>query len=400
MKILVLNCGSSSVKYKLFDIEKGEVMAQGGVEKIGLKDSFLKLTLPNGEKVVLEYDMPEHRSAIRNILNVLTSKEYGCIASYDEIDAVGHRLVHGGEKFNKSVLITKEVIDKVKECYDLAPLHNPANVTGVEAIEELLPSVPQVGVFDTAFHQTMPKHAFMYALPYEVYEKYGVRRYGFHGTSHRYVSRRACEFLGVPYEEQKIITCHIGNGASITAIDGGKVVDTSMGLTPLEGLVMGTRSGDVDPSIVTFLMDHMGISAQEMADILNKKSGIQGMSGVSSDMREIDKAVSEGNERAALALNVYCYRIRKYIGAYTFAMGGVDAIIFTAGVGEHQASVRYDALHGLESLGIKIDEAKNNANSGADEVISAADSKVTIAVIGTDEELLIAKDTEALVSGQ
>ena len=255
-------------------------------------------------------------------------------------------------------------------------------------------------VYDTAFHQTMPDYAYTYALPYDICEKYKIRRYGFHGTSHRFVSQRAAEFLNWDITTKKIITCHIGNGASITAIDGGKVVDTSMGLTPLEGLVMGTRSGDVDPSIVTFLMDHMGISAQEMADILNKKSGIQGMSGVSSDMREIDKAVSEGNERAALALNVYCYRIRKYIGAYTFAMGGVDAIIFTAGVGEHQASVRYDALHGLESLGIKIDEAKNNANSGADEVISAADSKVTIAVIGTDEELLIAKDTEALVSGQ
>ena len=289
MKILVLNCGSSSVKYKLFDIEKGEVMAQGGVEKIGLKDSFLKLTLPNGEKVVLEYDMPEHRSAIRNILNVLTSKEYGCIASYDEIDAVGHRLVHGGEKFNKSVLITKEVIDKVKECYDLAPLHNPANVTGVEAIEELLPSVPQVGVFDTAFHQTMPKHAFMYALPYEVYEKYGVRRYGFHGTSHRYVSRRACEFLGVPYEEQKIITCHIGNGASITAIKDGKSVDTSMGLTPVEGLMMGTRSGDVDAGALTYLMDKEHLDSAGVANLVNKKSGVMGISGISSDMRAYHK---------------------------------------------------------------------------------------------------------------
>lgn len=400
MKILVLNCGSSSVKYKLFDIEKGEVMAQGGVEKIGLKDSFLKLTLPNGEKVVLEYDMPEHRSAIRNILNVLTSKEYGCIASYNEIDAVGHRLVHGGEKFNKSVLITKEVIDQVKECYDLAPLHNPANVTGVEAIEELLPSVPQVGVFDTAFHQTMPKYAFMYALPYEVYEKYGVRRYGFHGTSHRYVSRRACEFLGVPYEEQKIITCHIGNGASITAIKDGKSVDTSMGLTPVEGLMMGTRSGDVDAGALTYLMDKEHLDSAGVANLVNKKSGVLGTSGISSDMRDIEAAIAAGNERAKLALDMYEYRIIKYVGAYIAALNGVDIIVFTGGVGENQALTREAVTNNLAFMGVKIDKELNAGLRGKECLISTPDSTVKVVVIPTDEELMIATDTRDIITRQ
>lgn len=399
MKILVINCGSSSIKYKLYDMSTRNVIAAGGMERIGLDDPILKFKNADGQSKVVNAPISNHEEGINFILRTLTDAENGAIKSFGEIDAVGHRVVHGG-KSTHSVIVTPEVISNLEDYSELAPLHNPAALKGYLAIKKNLPEVKQVFVYDTAFHQTMPDYAYTYALPYDICEKYKIRRYGFHGTSHRFVSQRAAEFLNWDIATKKIITCHIGNGASITAIDGGKVVDTSMGLTPLEGLVMGTRSGDVDPSIVTFLMDHMGISAQEMADILNKKSGIQGMSGVSSDMREIDKAVSEGNERAALALNVYCYRIRKYIGAYTFAMGGVDAIIFTAGVGEHQASVRYDALHGLESIGIKIDEAKNNANSGADEIISAADSKVTIAVIGTDEELLIAKDTEALVSGQ
>ena len=399
MKILVINCGSSSLKYQLIDMQGEKVLCKGLCERIGMESSMITHEA-NGNKATTPAIFPTHTEAFAEVVKKMTTGDGKVIDDVSEINAIGHRVVHGGEKFQASCLITPEVIETLRELSPLAPLHNPAGILGIEAAKKVFGDIPNVAVFDTAFHSTMPPKAFMYAIPYEYYEKYGVRRYGFHGTSHRFVSQRAAEFLNWDITTKKIITCHIGNGASITAIDGGKVVDTSMGLTPLEGLVMGTRSGDVDPSIVTFLMDHMGISAQEMADILNKKSGIQGMSGVSSDMREIDKAVSEGNERAALALNVYCYRIRKYIGAYTFAMGGVDAIIFTAGVGEHQASVRYDALHGLESLGIKIDEAKNNANSGADEVISAADSKVTIAVIGTDEELLIAKDTEALVSGQ
>lgn len=399
MKILVLNCGSSSVKYKLFDLDKQEVMAQGGVEKIGLKDSFLKLTLPTGEKVILEYDMPEHRSAIRNILNVLTGKEYGCISSFDEIDAVGHRVVHGGEKFNSSVLITDEVIAKVKECYDVAPLHNPVNIAGIEAIQDLLPNVPQVGVFDTAFHQTMPKHAYMYALPYEMYEKYSVRRYGFHGTSHRYVSRRACDFLGVAYEEQKIITCHIGNGGSITAVKNGKSVDTSMGLTPVEGLMMGTRSGDVDAGALTFLMDKENLDSAGIANLVNKKSGVLGISGVSSDMRDIEAAIAAGNERAKLALDMYEYRIIKYVGAYIAALNGVDIIVFTGGVGENQSLTRETVTNNLSYMGVKIDKELNATIHGKECLISTPDSSVKVVVIPTDEELMIATDTCEIVEG-
>ncbi len=398
MKILVLNCGSSSVKYKLFDLEKQEVIAQGGVEKIGLKDSFLKLTLPSGEKKILEYDMPEHRSAINNILNVLISKEYGCIASFEEIDAVGHRVVHGAEKFNSSVLITDEVINKMKECYDLAPLHNPVNIAGIEAIQELLPNVPQAGVFDTAFHQTMPAHAYMYALPYKMYEKYGVRRYGFHGTSHRYVSRRACEFLGVPYEEQKIITCHIGNGGSITAIKDGKSVDTSMGLTPVEGLMMGTRSGDVDAGALTYIMEKENLDAAGLANILNKKSGVLGITELSSDMRDVENAVAEGNERARLALDMYEYRIIKYVGSYIAALNGVDIIVFTGGVGENQTGTREVVCNNLSFLGVKIDKELNAKIRGKECLISTPDSTVKVVVIPTDEELVIATDTREIVS--
>lgn len=400
MKILVLNCGSSSVKYKLFEIETKTILAQGGVEKIGLKDSFLKFTLPGGEKKILEIDMPEHRSAIQNILNVLTSTEYGCIKSFDEIDAVGHRVVHGGEKFNQSVLIDDEVIAKVKECYDVAPLHNPVNMAGIEAIAELMPNAPQVAVFDTAFHQTMPQSAFMYALPYDLYTKYGVRRYGFHGTSHRYVSRRACEFLNLPYENTRMITCHIGNGGSITAVKNGKSIDTSMGLTPVEGLMMGTRSGDVDAGVLTFLMEKENLDAKGVANLVNKKSGVLGISGLSSDMRDIEAGIAAGNERAKLALDMYEYRIVKYIGAYAAAMGGVDVIVFTGGVGENQTCTREAVCEPLAFMGVKIDKALNNTIHGTECEISTSDSKVRVVVIPTDEEYMIASDTKAILDAR
>ncbi|MBR5824937.1 MAG: acetate kinase, partial [Paludibacteraceae bacterium] len=340
MKVLVLNCGSSSIKYKLYDMTTKEVMAQGGIEKLGLPDSFLKFTLADGSKKVIEKNMPEHTVGVELILEVLTNAEYGCIKSLEEIDAVGHRLVHGGEKFNTSVVITPEVIKQMEACTELAPLHNPANLKGVAAITKILPNVPQVGVFDTAFHQTMPAHAYMYALPYEYYEKYGVRRYGFHGTSHRYVSRRACEFLGLDYENTKVITAHIGGGGSITAVKNGKSIDTSMGLTPVEGLVMGTRCGDVDLGAITFLMEKEGLDAVGVNAVINKKSGVMGVSGVSSDMRDIEAAIAAGNERAKLALDMFEYRLLKYIGAYTAALNGVDVLVFTGGIGENQMQTR------------------------------------------------------------
>lgn len=397
MKILVLNCGSSSVKYKLIALSGNEqnILAEGGVEKIGLPDSFLKFKY-NGEKVTINASMPNHNVAIRIILDNLTSEKYGCIKNFDEIEAVGHRLVHGGEKFNSSVLINDEVIAKVKECYDLAPLHNPVNIAGVDAISEILPDVPQVGVFDTAFHQTMPSYAYMYGLPYEMYEKYGVRRYGFHGTSHRYVSRRACEFLGLEYEKQRIITCHIGNGGSITAIKDGKSVDTSMGLTPVEGLIMGTRCGDVDPGALLYIQQKEHLDHEGMQALINKKSGVAGLTGVSSDMRDIEKAVEEGNERAIMALNMYEYRITKYIGAYTAALGGVDVIVFTGGVGENQTGTRERICKQLAFLGIKFDVEKNKTR-GEEIELSTPNSKVRVVVIPTDEEYMIARDTEAIV---
>ena len=397
MKILVLNCGSSSIKYKLFDMTTKEVLAQGGIEKIGLVGSFLKLTLPNGEKKILEKDIPEHTAGIEFILNTLVSPEYGAIKSLDEINAVGHRMVHGGERFSESVLLNKEVLDAFIACNDLAPLHNPANLKGVNAVSAILPNVPQVGVFDTAFHQTMPDYAYMYAIPYELYEKYGVRRYGFHGTSHRYVSQRVCEFLGVDPKGKKIITCHIGNGGSISAIKDGKCIDTSMGLTPLEGLVMGTRSGDIDAGAVTFIMEKEGLNATGVSNLLNKKSGVFGVSGVSSDMRELEAAVAAGNPKAILAEKMYFYRIKKYIGAYAAALGGVDIILFTGGVGENQANCRSEVCEGLEFMGVKIDLEKNKVR-GEEAIISADDSKVTVAVIPTDEELMIASDTLAILN--
>ena len=397
MKILVLNCGSSSIKYKLFDMTTKEVLAQGGIEKICLVGSFLKLTLPNGEKKILEKDIPEHTAGIEFILNTLVSPEYGAIKSLDEINAVGHRMVLGGERFSESVLLNKEVLDAFIACNDLAPLHNPANLKGVNAVSAILPNVPQVGVFDTAFHLTMPDYAYMYAIPYELYEKYGVRRYGFHGTSHRYVSQRVCEFLGVDPKGKKIITCHIGNGGSISAIKDGKCIDTSMGLTPLEGLVMGTRSGDIDAGAVTFIMEKEGLNATGVSNLLNKKSGVLGVSGVSSDMRELEAAVAAGNPKAILAEKMYFYRIKKYIGAYAAALGGVDIILFTGGVGENQANCRSEVCEGLEFMGVKIDLEKNKVR-GEEAIISADDSKVTVAVIPTDEELMIASDTLAILN--
>ena len=399
MKVLVLNCGSSSIKYKLFDMDKKEVIAQGGIEKIGLEGSFLKFTLPNGEKKILEKDIPEHTVGVEFILNTLISPEYGAIKSLDEINAVGHRMVHGGEKFSESVLLTQEVLDAFVACNDLAPLHNPANLKGVNAISATLPNVPQVGVFDTAFHQTMPEYAYLYAIPYELYKKYGIRRYGFHGTSHRYVSQRVCEFLGVKPEGLKVITCHIGNGASIAAVKDGKCVDTTMGLTPLEGLMMGTRCGDIDAGAVTFIMDKEGLDTAGVSDLLNKKSGVAGLRNGASDMRDLEAAVEAGDEEAIMVDKMYNYRIKKYVGAYAAAMGGVDVIVFTGGVGENQCSCRAAVCEGLEFLGVKMDIEKN-AVKGKEVVVSAPDSKVKVVVIPTDEELMIASDTMTILEGK
>ena len=397
MKILVLNCGSSSIKYALYNMDTKEVMTSGGAERVGLDGAFVKVKLANGEKKQIMHDIPEHTEGVKFIFSLLTDPEIGVIKDLNEIDAVGHRMVHGGEKFNKSVLLTDEVLKVFEECSDLAPLHNPANLKGVNAVSELMPGLPQVGVFDTAFHQTMPDYAYMYAIPYELYEKYGIRRYGFHGTSHRYVAQRVCDFLGVDPAEKKIITCHIGNGASIAAVDGGKCVDTSMGLTPLEGVMMGTRSGDIDGGAVSFIQKKLGLDADGISDLLNKKSGVLGVTELSSDMREVDAACEKGDEKAILAMKMYNYRIKKYIGAYAAAMGGVDIIVFTAGVGENQWSTRQEACEGLEFLGVKIDKELNKGLRGVEKVISTADSKVTVCIIPTDEELMIATDTMNLL---
>ncbi len=391
-KILVLNCGSSSIKYALYDMTDKSVITSGGIEKIGLPDSFLKLKY-NGEKIQLDHPIAEHTAGVQFIFEVLTTGKYAVLKSLDELDAVGHRMVHGGEKFNKSVLLTPEVMEAFAACNDLAPLHNPANIKGVNAVTALLPNIPQVGVFDTAFHQTMPDYAFMYALPYELYAKYGVRRYGFHGTSHRYVSQRVCEFLGVKPEGKRIITCHIGNGASIAAVKDGKCVDTSMGLTPLEGLIMGTRSGDIDAGAVTFLMDKLQLDTKGISNLLNKKSGLAGVSELSSDFRDILAGIEAGNDKARLAKEMYCYRIKKYIGEYAAAMGGVDIILFTGGAGENQWEVREGATEGLEFMGVKMDEKKNRSCRAKEAILSADDSKVTVCCIPTDEELMIALDT-------
>ena len=400
MKILVLNCGSSSVKYKLIDTSNDNTLAEGGVERIGLEDGFLKFKRADGSKETVALGHVDHNGAVSAILNNLTDEKEGCIKSYDEIDAVGHRVVHGGEKFNSSVLINEDVIAKVKECYGIAPLHNPANMTGIEAITALMPNVPQVGVFDTAFHQTMPAKSYMYALPYKYYAEDGIRRYGFHGTSHRYVSQRVCQFLGVDITKQRIITCHVGNGGSITAIVGGKSVDTSMGLTPTEGLMMGTRVGDIDPGALVYLMEKHNLTAADLQRIINKESGVAGVSEISSDMREIEAADKAGDERAVLALAMYEQRIIKYIGAYAAEMGGVDIIVFTGGVGENQTGVRENVCAPLAFMGVELDNELNAKIRGTETVISTEASKVKVVVIPTDEELMIARDTEAIVNGR
>ncbi len=382
MKILVLNCDQS-------------VITSGGIEKIGLPDSFITVKL-NGEKHKMEHPIKEHTAGVQYIFEVLTTGEYAVLKSLEELDAVGHRMVHGGEKFNKSVRLTPEVMEAFAACNDLAPLHNPANIKGVNAVKALLPNIPQVGVFDTAFHQTMPDYAYMYALPYNLYKEYGVRRYGFHGTSHRYVSQRVCEFLGCKPEDKRIITCHIGNGASIAAVKYGKCVDTSMGLTPLEGLMMGTRTGDIDAGAVTYLMDKFNLDTKGISDLLNKKSGLAGVSEGSSDFRDILAGIAAGNDKARLAKEMYTYRIKKYIGAYAAAMGGVDIILFTGGAGENQWEVREGATDGLEYMGVKMDQTKNRSCRATEAILSADDSKVTVCCIPTDEELMIALDTQAL----
>ena len=397
MKILVLNCGSSSIKYALYNMDDRSVMTSGGAERVGLDNAFVKVKLANGEKKQIMHDIPEHTEGVKFIFSLLTDPEIGVIKDLKEIDAVGHRMVHGGEKFNKSVVLTDEVLKVFEECSDLAPLHNPANLKGVNAVSELMPGLPQVGVFDTAFHQTMPAKAYMYAIPYELYDKYAIRRYGFHGTSHRYVSKRVCEFLGVKPEEKRVITCHIGNGGSVAAVENGKCIDTTMGLTPLEGVMMGTRSGDIDGGAVSFIQKKLGLDADGISNLLNKKSGLFGITGISSDMREIDAAAKNGDEKARLALDMYFYRIKKYVGAYAAAMGGTDIIVFTAGVGENQANMREEVCRDMEWMGVKLDNEKNATVHGEETIISAPDSKVTVVVVPTDEELMIATDTLELL---
>ncbi len=398
MNVLVINAGSSSLKYQLLNPDTQEILAKGLCERIGIDGKFTYK--PTGKTAVKAADvaMPTHSEAIQTVLNALVDKDNGVIASMKEIDAVGHRVVHGGEKFAKSVLITDEVMATIEECNPLAPLHNPANIIGIRACQQLMPGTPMVAVFDTAFHQTMPPVAYTYALPYEYYEQDKVRRYGFHGTSHKYVSQRAAAMLGKPIEELKLISCHLGNGSSITAIDGGKSVDTSMGFTPLAGLPMGTRAGDLDAGILQYLMNKHGMNIDEMLNVLNKKSGVEGVSHISSDFRDLENAEAEGNKRAELALRVFDYAVKKYIGAYAAAMGGVDAVIFTAGVGENGPETRESACAGLEFLGIKIDPEKDKVR-GKEMDVSADDAKVRVLVIPTNEELMIAMDTAAIVKG-
>ena len=395
MKILVLNCGSSSLKYQLIESATEEVLASGLCERITI-DGVFTYKRPGQDKIKFEAAMPDHKAAIQIVINQLIDKETGVIASMDEIGAVGHRVVHGGEKFAKSVLLTEEVIKGIEECCELAPLHNPANLIGIRACKELMPEVPMVGVFDTAFHQTMEPKAYLYGLPNEYYTKYGVRRYGFHGTSHSYVSKRAAEILGRNYEDMKIIVCHLGNGASVCAVDHGKSVDTSMGFTPLEGLIMGTRSGDIDPAIIEYVAGKENLSLKEMMNVLNKKSGVLGLSGVSSDFRDIEDARDNGNEQARLTLDIFRYHVAKYIGSYAAAMNGVDAIVFTAGLGENDPLTREEVCSYLGFMGVEFDSSVNNFR-GEERVISTPDSKVKVLCVPTNEELMIARDTVALV---
>ena len=396
MKVLVINAGSSSLKYQLMDPATKEVLAKGLCERIGIDGRLTHKVPATGSEYTFDIAMPTHAEAIQAVLSALTDADHGVIKSMDEIDAVGHRVVHGGEKFSASVLITDDVMDAIRECVPLAPLHNPANITGIEACQKVMPGVPMVAVFDTAFHQTMPKSHYLYGIPYEYYEKYKIRRYGFHGTSHKYVSQQAALMLGRPLEELRLVTCHLGNGSSICAISRGKSIDTSMGFTPLDGLPMGTRAGNVDPAIIEFLMAHEHLSAAEVIDILNKKSGLLGISGVSSDFRDLDTAVDEGNERAILAKDMFNISVKKMIGSYIAEMGGVDAIIFTAGVGENDRSVRWDICENMEYLGVKIDPEKNKYR-GKQMDISIDWARVRVLVIPTNEELMIAQDTAAIV---
>ena len=399
MKILVLNCGSSSIKYKLYNMDDESVLAQGGVERIGIDNAFIQVKLPDGTKKKIMRDLPTHKEGVQLVFECLTDPEIGAIKHLDEIDAVGHRIVQGGDIFNKSCIVTPEVEKGIESLIDLAPVHNKGHLAGIRAVDHLLPTTPQVTVFDNAFHSTMPDYAYLYAVPYELYTKYHVRRYGFHGTSHRYVSHRVAELEGKDIKDLKIITCHIGNGASVAAIKDGKVVDTSMGLTPLAGVMMGSRSGDIDPSAVTYIMEKLNLKPQAMADYLNKKSGVLGISGVSSDMRDVEQAAKDGNKMAQLALTMYNYRIKKYIGSYAAVLNGVDVIVFTAGVGENQASMREGATDGLDYLGVKLDKELNAKVRGTETKISAPDSKVDVWVVPTDEEIVIARDTKALVEG-
>ena len=398
MKILILNCGSSSVKYQLMDMTEHKALAKGVVERIGMRGAILNHTRHDGDKVKIAGEIIDHQMAIEFILGILLSPNHGVLKDRSDIDAVGHRVVHGGEKFSGSVLIDNEVMAMLQECVDLAPLHNPHNIKGIHACQRLLPGIPQAGTFDTAFHSTIPDYAYIYGVPYILYKRYSLRRFGFHGTSHYYVSRQAAKFLNKPIEELRMITCHLGNGSSVTAIDRGKSVDTSMGFTPIEGLLMGTRCGDLDPSAILYVIAREELTLGEANALLNKHSGLQGISGVSSDMREIIDETKGGNKRAELALNVFCYRLKKYIGAYTAAMGGLDCIVFTGGIGENASEVRKRTLKGLGIIGIELDPLKNESGGTGQRAINMDDSKVSILVIPTDEELVIAIDTERLVA--
>ena len=401
MKILVVNCGSSSLKYCLFSMENEKILARGNVERIGSDGTFIVHQAHDREKCKTLIKAPDHTTAMEIVVNYLVDEEYGVLNDIHEIAAVGHRIVHGGEKFTKATLVTDEVIKEIEKCSDLAPLHNPAHVAGIRACKKLLPDVPMVVEFDTAFHQTIPRHAFLYALPYDLYVRYGIRRYGFHGTSHRYVSQRAAEIYGKPIENLNIITCHLGNGSSVTAIKNGKAIDTSMGLTPLEGLIMGTRSGDIDPTVVTFLMDKEGLSSHEVVQgLLNKRSGVLGISGLSHDFRDLQEAAQKGSDRAKLALEMFTYRLQKYIGAYATIMGGLDILVFTAGIGENSAEIRKNVCNGLSLLGIILDDELNNSAVGKEMKISSPESKTVVFVIPTNEELVIARDTKKIVEQQ
>ncbi|OPZ91381.1 MAG: Acetate kinase [Firmicutes bacterium ADurb.Bin419] len=396
MKVLVINTGSSSLKYQLIDMSNESVLAKGVCDRIGLEHSFLKHSKVGSDTVVIEKDLYNHKVAVQEVLSALTNEKTGVIKSMSEITAVGHRIVHGGEKFKESVVIDSKVMNAIKDCVELAPLHNPSNIIGIEACQQIMPNIPMVAVFDTAFHQTMPAHAYIYALPYEIYEKYRLRKYGFHGTSHKYVAYRAAEMLGRPIEDLKLVTCHLGNGASVCAVKNGKSIETSMGFTPLQGLAMGTRSGTIDPAVISFLMEKEKMSVSDISDFLNKKSGVLGVSGVSSDFRDVQEAAESGNERAILALDIFCYKVKRFVGDYIGIMNGADAIIFTAGIGENNDLVRRKIIEDMDFLGIKVDWERN-AVIGKEIDISAPDAKVKTLVVPTNEELAIARETKRLL---